>query len=1022
MCKKIDEIAETIDLDESITAGNTVNVKSRFPVEVDTRFKFIRQLGRGGMGMVYQAYDDMLQRNVALKFLNNKSAENLPLLVSEARAQAKLSHKYLCPIYEVLESEQSVYIAMQYIEGGNLQEFSNTLSQEQNLLLIMQCAQALEAAHREGMVHRDFKPLNVMIKPSDDGFEPIIVDFGLACSTTSFDDQPRVVSLRFTAPEQMSRKKVPIDKRTDIYSLGATLYYCLLRESPPQLDENTPDLPTDKPQWQALPTDIQLIIQKCMQVDASQRYANAAQVAKDIQSYLNGEPISVHTGFLYRSVTHIKKHKWLALALSAVVLVICIAIINVKYEEHLQKQREAALVKFNNQIKELEYNAQLTFMSPRHDITTQRQHWLEQALRIEQELDNINPIIRGTAQYAIGRIYLVVGDFYKALQHLKEADQLERSSLTAFYLAIAYTERYKQEVEKLRGIKDEQVRKARIAVADATYKHPALSLLSSHIASAPHPEYAQALLAYLQDDFDEVLRVLDAATNLKPWFYQDELLKGDIALSLASDLFNQGKPVEQVLAQVAFAKANYIAASHIAPSDPDVAIKPFMSDLFELRVHTQAGIPWESQALLTLQADYETLATMDRNSPQFHRMYGKMAHFYGIHLNYTDGDPKVWFDLAERELIKANQKLTEDNQLWMDLAQVYSSMSSYLSDHNLPAREVTQKAVDALNKVPAALRDYYYFNELGTLYRFRGQQKKADGEVSLPLFEKAVAAYLEAYERNPEFVGSLINAASTLKDGATVENYAQYHDALTRGKSFLLTAKSKDRSSFGTNYYLTVFDVEAVMLALYYEKPVNDLLVIAEQQLKELLAINKTHPYILDLTLRLRQFILESRFLPTQQWIAELDEVLASRRQLLQKYPQNTVVVKNYNNVLILNTAVRHFIGLPIQGNVANIKKAISSFSAYQGSKAHLAILEVFEYWLEGGDKPKNIYQRYDLREIATPEVQWIKALVMAHDAQHVDDLSAAIVVIESDKSILPAFKLLIKHWIEQQVVHFTLQ
>lgn len=1020
MSKNIEENADTIDLDGDLPDSGPTDGRSRFPIEVDTRFKFVKQLGRGGMGMVYQAYDEMLQRHVALKFLINQSHDYLPLLVAEARAQAKLAHKYLCPIHEVLESGQNVYLVMQYIEGGNLQELSNTLTQEQNLLLIMQCAQALEAAHRTGMVHRDFKPLNVMIKASDEGFEPSIVDFGLACSTAQTEKQPRLVSLRFTAPEQLSRNPPPIDRRVDVYSLGATLYYCLLRESPPQLDDNNPRLPTHNHQWQTLPKDIQLIIEQCMLVDLSARYASAELVAKDIQRYLNGEPISVHKGWFYKATTKVKKHKWLALAVSAALGVSVTALVNQRNESIEQAMRETALVKYNNQIKELEHEVQLTLLSPRHNITQKRQRWLQSALKIEQNLPNIEPVIRSTAQYAIGRIYLVVNDIPKALLHLKQAHQKEASPMTAFYLAIAYTERFNQEVEKLRTIKDDKVRQARLDAANSAYKSPALTLLAANLSSASYPAYAEALLAYLRDDWDEVLRILSNADELPSWFYHDELLKGDIALSKASDLFNQGWPVGDVLQQVKFAEENYVAASLIAKSDPEVAMKPYSAALFGLRVHTQAGLPWENTPLLALKTHYDELSQIDSNSASFHTIYGQTAHFYGLHLHYTDGNSQQWFEIAEQELLAANQLAKPQSRLWMSLAQLYTSMFNHLTTRNLPANAATQKAVDAMNKVPTEQRDYYYFNELGTLYRFRAMQQQLSGKSSRELFDHSVTAYLEAYERFPEFSGSLINAASTLERSTTVQDYPARVEALAKGRRLLNKAMQSDHGQFVPNYYLAVFDVEAVMLALHHGKPTAALIESADTQIQHLKIINQSHPYILDVELRLQQFRAEVKFTETGKWPLAFDALWIARKDLLKQFPHNTVVMANLASTSMELIGIRQLLGLPIEENLDSMSRAIQQFPDFQGVNAYRAMIDLYRYWRVDGVVTESLLAKYQLRSLEGHRYQWIKTVVMAYETNEIDVLNQAKQQLQTNLVILPAHKRLLLTWIEQKASRLT--
>jgi len=200
------------------------------------RYRILRLLGRGGLGEVYLAHDDTLDRDVAIKFLTDPLQDGAPRrLLREARASAALDHPGICAVYEAGEGPDGrAFIVMQYVEGESLETLleRGPMHPVDALTLCARIANALALAHRKGVIHRDLKPGNVMLTP--DG-RPMLVDFGIAKTTspssssdvtTTMTATTRVVGTpAYMSPEQIQQR--PLDGRSDLFALGLILFECL---------------------------------------------------------------------------------------------------------------------------------------------------------------------------------------------------------------------------------------------------------------------------------------------------------------------------------------------------------------------------------------------------------------------------------------------------------------------------------------------------------------------------------------------------------------------------------------------------------------------------------------------------------------------------------------------------------------------------------------------------------------------------------------------------------------------------
>src|SRR5206468_907949 len=206
-----------------------------------SHYRIITKLGEGGMGEVYLAVDTKLDRNVAIKSLRLKSLTDdraRKRLAREARTAAKLDHPNICTVYDQVEEGNQSFIIMQYVEGETL--FSRIrnrpLTLRESVDIALQIADALSEAHSHGIIHRDIKPQNVIITAR--GIAKVL-DFGLAMTVQperpTADEgetaarRPETDAIGGTAPYMSPEQAMllPIDERSDLFSLGALLYECL---------------------------------------------------------------------------------------------------------------------------------------------------------------------------------------------------------------------------------------------------------------------------------------------------------------------------------------------------------------------------------------------------------------------------------------------------------------------------------------------------------------------------------------------------------------------------------------------------------------------------------------------------------------------------------------------------------------------------------------------------------------------------------------------------------------------------
>ena len=266
-------------------------------VDFGPRYRVERLLGQGGMGAVYLAYDQDLGRRVALKLVRPEltiSTETMTRFRQELLLASKISHRNILRIHDLGDAGGMKFISMAYVDGEDLHQLlsrEGKLPLDRTLHIARQLCAALDAAHSEGVAHRDLKPQNIMMGKDDHVF---VTDFGLAKSLDAVDGMTQSGAMmgtpRYMAPEQVEAKSV--DARTDIYALGL-IFYEMLTGDVPFKAETTLQLmykraheipPAPKTLVADIPDWLNNVVMKCLERDPANRYQSAGAILADIDA------------------------------------------------------------------------------------------------------------------------------------------------------------------------------------------------------------------------------------------------------------------------------------------------------------------------------------------------------------------------------------------------------------------------------------------------------------------------------------------------------------------------------------------------------------------------------------------------------------------------------------------------------------------------------------------------------------------------------------------------------------------
>ena len=710
-------------------ALETAAVAASFPVSDWDRYEFLSLIGRGGMGAVYKARDRRLARLVALKFLRADDALFVARFQQEASTLARFDHPNICHIFEVGQVEGKPYLAMQFIDGTSLDQVRIKLSLYQKVAVIRDVALALHEAHRQGIVHRDVKPSNIMMERLSDGItRPVVMDFGIARESVENRGLTETGSVMGTpaymSPEQARGSSRAVDRRADIYSLGATLYE-LLTGVPPFGGTDVMDVilavlhdePKPPIQFVAdLPRDLDTIVLKCLAKEPIHRYDSARALAEELQRYIDGEPIlGRRAGLFFRVRRQVRKNKSLfALGTVALCITLTLGVMGIRVQLQAQKQAELAQ-RLGQEISKMEWLMRSARQMPLHDLAREKDIIRRRMVKLEAELSGYGSLGRGLAHYALGRGHLALHEYPQALRELRQAQADGNESADVHYaLGLVLGKHYEQAMYEARLSGGGDWAEKQLQEIEPKYLQPAIeSLQKSRALASDTPGYLEAMIAYYRRDYEGAIRQAKEAGKESPWLYEAAKLQGDIHFERALKARDSGKD-EQAKQEFGEAVKKYQEAAQVGQSDAEV---------------------------------YEGLAE---------------AWVRQVEMAATRGQPT---EVAYAAAIESSDKITaaEPTSTAGPLKKAYAAlMTMAISGSGTSSAERVQKCLSEAQVVLVREPENPYASDVAAACNaFAADGAQGRGEDPEPLFRRAIALLEPAVERTPHFLWGLNDMAGT---------------------------------------------------------------------------------------------------------------------------------------------------------------------------------------------------------------------------------------------------------------------
>ena len=742
-------------------------------------FRNLTFLAEGGMGRVFKAFDPVLKREVALKFLARDEPDKVLRFVLEAQHQARVDHPNICKVYEVGEWKGQAYIAMQLIHGRTLVEIRDDLTLREKVAVVQVAAEAVHAAHRQGLVHRDLKPGNIMVERDGATLKPYLLDFGLArgLEATGLTQQGVAVgTLGYMAPEQARGVEGAVGFAADLYGLGATLYM-LLAGDPPFVDSSGLELlrrtVEEEPRPMStlgldLPRDLDTIVLKCLEKEPGRRYASALALAEDLRRFLADEPL-LATPPDWRDALRkrVRRNRSLSLVVG-VAAVAMLALGAVALRAQWRARTQALLAqRFGMESEALAGSYRWAQTLPLHDMRRHKAELRAWMARLEAEMLREGSVARAPGSFALGRACLTLGEPDRALAYLEQAWKAGyRAPACAELLGLAHGTLLEEGLAASLGQSTKALQEARVAELKRLHGDPALTYLrlSGTTPSLVH----EGRMAYLEGRYDEALAKAQLALARDPWLVEAQLLIGQTHLARGRRCLDQGG-YEACLQDAAQARLAGVQVQTLARSQADGYALEADGNLLAMLVANAQAQPSAQQAEACRIALEQALRADPEAGPIHMRMTTLFMQKAAVDLD-LGRSPEPDLAVAMNHGQEAIRYGPSDPGPIAAMANLCFQRAAYRATHGLdPLPFFAQSLTWHQQAIALAPQDFHPPIDQGLTLQTRATFLQKHGEDPRPDLWASLASYATACRLKPDYWVAWANRGISLRRLASVE-------------------------------------------------------------------------------------------------------------------------------------------------------------------------------------------------------------------------------------------------------------
>jgi non-specific serine/threonine protein kinase/serine/threonine-protein kinase len=776
------EVESLLQTDPSLTATIVAARQEKTSGSTIGPYRLVRQLGEGGMGVVYQAQQlQPIRRDVALKIIKPgmDSRRVIARFESERQALAMMDHANIAHVFDAGTTDTGLpYFVMELVHGVLVTEYCDSarLAVKQRIELFIPACQAIQHAHQKGIIHRDIKPSNILVAEQDGRPVVKVIDFGLAkalgyqlSDATAMTDVGTVVgTLDYMSPEQARLTTQDVDTRADVYSLGAVLYELLTgttplgRERPEgyldtlkRIQDEEPVRPSTRLRKSATSAEIAAhrrsdpsglpkllhgeldwITMKALEKERTRRYETVNGLVRDLQRYLQGEPVeAAPASAAYRMGKFVRRHRvWLAAATACVAMLVAGVVVSAWMA--VRATRAEAEARAVNEFLQHDLLAQASAYKQGQPNTkpdpnlTVRAALDRAAARVEGKFAR-QPLVEASIRYTIGSAYIDLSQYEDAERQFERALSLRRRELG---------EKHPDTLAVLGSLAAAYERHGDFKKAEPLYKQ--VVELQQRVLGADHPDTLTAMnglaVTYANEgQFAKAEAIFERLVPLEQRVFGEEhfqTLRAMGNLAATYDVEGKHAQAEALLLQTLDKKRRALGDENPETLDTMINLA---------QVYLERGEYAKAEPL------YDTaLAAYRRVLGDGH--YNTINAMNALAVLYRNrGDTAKAEALADQALAAARKSLGDDHPRTLDsmgeLAQAYASEGRYPQ-----AADLFMKLLEARRRVlggnhPDTLDTMVSLGR-ARLKEHQFTQAEAIFREALPLYEKAMPDDWQRYD------------------------------------------------------------------------------------------------------------------------------------------------------------------------------------------------------------------------------------------------------------------------------------